>query len=114
MTKFKTLFEKTTPFYVIELKSKLKGPEIRDLKKAGEFEIDGNTIETTDKKVYNRLLDKLDEIGLEYTNFVELLKENKFKETEELSDLNEGVYELSVIGEVKDFKAVIEMNKKRI
>jgi uncharacterized protein YqfA (UPF0365 family) len=36
------------------------------------------------------------------------------KETHELSDLNEGVYELSVIGEVKDFKAVIEMNKKRI
>ena len=70
---FKELFESKI-FYIISFKSKLTKPEIDDLKTVANFKIVDNEIETTDKKVYNKLLDKLDEIGLEYDNFVEMMK----------------------------------------
>ena len=61
-------------FYVIDFKSPLNSNEIKDLKSVGNFILNGNQIETTDKKVYNKVLDKADEIGLEYDNSVETLK----------------------------------------
>ncbi len=61
-------------FYVIDFKSPLNSNEIKDLKSVGSFTLNGNQIETTDKKVYNKVLDKADEIGLEYDNSVETLK----------------------------------------
>ncbi len=62
-------------FYMIDFKSPLNKNEIKDLKSVGDFELNGNQIETTDKKIYNKVLDKADEIGLKYDNSVETMKQ---------------------------------------
>ena len=74
---FKELFTESKLIYVVDFKTKLTRPEIADLSRAVpgfKNMLDGTEIETTDKKIYNKILDKADEIGLKYDNFVETIK----------------------------------------
>lgn len=67
-------FTESKLVYIVDFDKKPNKNEMRDLKKAGDFEVNGKEIETTDKKVYTRVLDIADEIGLDYQNTVETMK----------------------------------------